>query len=359
MFVELTQPMIIAEIGINHDGHLSKAKELIHAAHACGASYAKFQSFQVDSLVSKTSPTPTYQLQRLNKTQYEILKSLEFTFAQQEELFSYAKSIGIPLFATPFDTASLKFLVEEMNVPLIKVSSGDIDNSYLLYLIGATELPTILSTGASTLKDIDYALTILEYGRKGGEVPKRLWSHSKMPRVDSLKREQICLLHCTSQYPAPFEDLNLNSITFLEKRYEIPIGLSDHSLGIEACIAAVALGAKVIEKHLTLDRDDQGPDHFASLNPSSFSDLVLSIRNIQKAIGKPTKRITNSEIKNKDLVRRSVYAARDILEGTIIEDSDLIMLRPQVIDSHPHEFWELIGTVAKRNFLKGENVRNI
>ena len=359
MFSGLTETMIIAEIGVNHDGILSKAKELIHAAHECGASLVKYQAFNVESLVGKDSPTPAYQSERLQKTQYEILKTLEFSYSQQEELFSYAQSIGVQLFATPFDLDALHFLVNIMKVPLIKISSGDINNSRLLYSVGSTRLPTILSTGASVTSDIDYALSILFLGRNQYPVPKDLESAVYMADYSSANWMMDGLLHCTSQYPAPFEDLNLNSIGFLSKAYKLPVGLSDHSLGIEACIAAVALGAKILEKHLTLDRKSRGPDHYASLDPHEFSQLVSSVRNIEKAMGEFEKRITPSELSNRNLIRRSVYAAQDITAGNRIDESDLVMLRPHVIDEHPHNYWSLVGSIAKRSFLKGEIVRNL
>jgi sialic acid synthase SpsE len=357
MFAELTETMIIAEIGVNHDGSLNKAKELISAARDCGASAVKFQSFKVESLVGENSPTPEYQLKQVQNSQYEILKKVEFSFSQQEELFAHAENIGIEIFATPFDLDSLSFLVNEMMVRVIKVSSGDIDNSPLLYSIGKTSLPTILSTGASELKDIDYALAVLNLGRQRESVPRDINTAINFSFDESSMGKMDCLLHCTSQYPAPFEDINLYSIPYLSKKYQIPIGLSDHSLGIDACVAAVALGAVVLEKHLTLNRFDKGPDHLASLDPVSFAQLVSSVRNVERAKGQASKCVMNSELQNRALIRRSVYAARDIEAGAIIEASDLVMLRPQVGNSHPHEYWELIGSTAARDFHKGENVR--
>ncbi len=302
--------LIIAEAGVNHNGNLNIAKKLIDVAANAKVDFIKFQTFKTKNLVSSKAKMADYQIKNTSSkhTQFEMLKKLELSFSDFQELISYSKSKKIGFLSSPFDIESIDYL-NKLEIDFIKIPSGEITNFPYLEKIASISKKVILSTGMSTLKEIESALDILT---------------SK-----NLKKKDITLLHCNTEYPTPFDDVNLKAMENLKNHFDIMVGYSDHTLGIEASIAAVALGACVVEKHITLDRKMEGPDHFASIEPNQLDGMVKSIRNIELAIsGSGIKAPTKSELKNKNIARKSIFTKCKIDKETIVEEKHLITLRP-------------------------------
>tara|TARA_B100001093_G_scaffold264942_1_gene253326 strand:+ start:2075 stop:3094 length:1020 start_codon:yes stop_codon:yes gene_type:complete len=302
--------LIIAEAGVNHNGNLNIAKKLIDVAANAKVDFIKFQTFKTKNLVSSKAKMADYQIKNTSSklTQFEMLKKLELSFSDFQELISYSKSKKIGFLSSPFDIESIDYL-NKLEIDFIKIPSGEITNFPYLEKIASISKKVILSTGMSTLKEIESALDILT---------------SK-----NLKKKDIILLHCNTEYPTPFDDVNLKAMENLKNHFDIMVGYSDHTLGIEASIAAVALGACVVEKHITLDRKMEGPDHFASIEPNQLDGMVKSIRNIELAIsGSGIKAPTKSELKNKNIARKSIFTKCKIDKETIVEEKHLITLRP-------------------------------
>tara|TARA_B100001057_G_scaffold261517_2_gene261745 strand:- start:108 stop:1127 length:1020 start_codon:yes stop_codon:yes gene_type:complete len=302
--------LIIAEAGVNHNGNLNIAKKLIDVAANAKVDFIKFQTFKTKNLVSSKAKMADYQIKNTSSkhTQFKMLKKLELSFSDFQELISYSKSKKIGFLSSPFDIESIDYL-NKLEIDFIKIPSGEITNFPYLEKIASISKKVILSTGMSTLKEIESALDILT---------------SK-----NLKKKDITLLHCNTEYPTPFDDVNLKAMENLKNHFDIMVGYSDHTLGIEASIAAVALGACVVEKHITLDRKMEGPDHFASIEPNQLDGMVKSIRNIELAIsGSGIKAPTKSELKNKNIARKSIFTKCKIDKETIVEEKHLITLRP-------------------------------
>ena len=300
---------VIAEIGINHDGCLQNAYKLIDAAVDAGCDCVKFQFFKTENLVSHQAAKAAYQNKGTSATesQFEMLKQLELSVESHMDLADYCRSRQIAYLATPFDLESLEHLIR-MNVTCIKIASGEITNYQLLHRIGELNRVVYLSTGMSDLGEVEDALQILmEAGTE---------------------RDRITVLHCNTEYPTPYEDVNLLSMNTIGNAFGVQVGYSDHTPGIEVSLAAVALGAIVIEKHFTIDRQMEGPDHQASLEPSELKALVSGIRHIEKALGNPIKAPSKSERKNISIARKSIHLARDLPQGHRIEISDLVFKRP-------------------------------
>ena len=325
--------LIIAEAGVNHNGSLDLAKELVDAAKTSGADVIKFQSFKADRLVIPGSQKANYQInKKSDETQLEMLRKLELNQDEQKELKNYCDQKDIEFLSSGFDLESLSFL-EQLNLKRYKIPSGEITNLPYLRMIGSKNKPTILSTGMSNMKEIELALEHLI--------------------ISGTKKENITILHCTTEYPAPFKDVNLRAMNTIKKKFNTNIGYSDHTLGIEISLAAVALGASVIEKHLTLDRDMQGPDHKASLEPKEFETLVRSSRNINISLGKKEKEISDSEIKNLNIVRKSIVARKDINKGELFSEDNLSTKRPGYGIS-PMKWDEIIGKISGKNYKKND-----
>ena len=323
---------IIAEAGVNHNGDISVARNLIDAAAISGADAVKFQTFIPENVISVFAEKADYQKESTgaDESQLEMIKKLYLSFDQFIILSEYAKQKGILFLSTPFDIDSLDFL-ETLDMPVIKVPSGEIINLPLLIAIAALQKPVILSTGMSTLEEIRFARNTL---LSGGA-------------------EKVSLLHCNTEYPTPFEDANLLAMNALKKEFGGEVGYSDHTLGIEAPIAAVALGASIIEKHFTLDKTMDGPDHACSLEPDELKSMVAAIRNIEIALGRRVKAPTESESKNISIARKSIVAARDILTGEEFTKHNLAIKRPGNGIS-PTKWFEVIGKTAKRDFIFDE-----
>lgn len=302
--------IIIAEAGVNHNGDIKLAKKLIDSAKDAGADYVKFQTFKADKLVSKEALKADYQVKNTggnNESQFEMLSKLELSIEDHYELISYCNDQGIKFFSTAFDLESLEFL-NTIGLQIFKVPSGEITNLPYLKKMASFGKPIILSTGMSTLSEVADALNVF-YN-------------------EGLKKSDLVVLHCNTEYPTPMEDVNLNAMDTMAKEFDIAVGYSDHTEGINVSIAAVAKGAVCIEKHFTLDRNMEGPDHKASLEPNELKQMVKSIRNIEKALGDGIKRPSFSETKNIKIARKSVFIARDLPAYHVLTEEDLIMMRP-------------------------------
>lgn len=350
---------IIAEAGVNHNGDIELAKELVLAASESGADFVKFQSFNTEDLVTPKASQAPYQTKNSNikESQHDMLKKLELSKESHFILKDKCESLGIGFLSTAFDLRSLNFLINELRFSTLKIPSGEITNGSLILQSALSGCDLIISTGMSNLQEVEDALGIVAYGysfpndnNPSKDKFKKAFNSSK---GKELLKKKVSLLHCTTSYPANFEDLNLNSIDTLAKKFNLPVGYSDHSKGIEASIAAVAKGAHIIEKHLTLDRKLVGPDHLASIEPSEFSKLVSSIRNIEISLGDGLKEPKKSELENKRVARKSIFASQDIKKGELITKEKLSIKRPE-IGLNPMMIWDLIGSKAKKDYKKNE-----
>ena len=328
--------IIIAEAGVNHNGDIKLAKQLIDVAADSGADYVKFQTFSADRIVAKSANKAEYQKQSSDssESQFEMLKRLELSVEMHLELIEHCEHRLIKFLSTGFDIQSVDLLVG-LGLNLIKIPSGEITNLPFLRYIGSLGLPVILSSGMSTMKEIADALLILEQ--------------------TGLPRAQITVLHCTTEYPTPMDEVNLRAMNSIRNTLGVAVGYSDHTLGIEVSVAAVALGASVIEKHFTIDRALPGPDHKASLEPDELFAMVKAIRNIEVALGSDVKEPTISEIKNIRIARKSILAGRKIEIGEILSASNLVIKRPGDGVSPMH--WDhLIGQIASRVYSPDEKI---
>jgi N,N'-diacetyllegionaminate synthase len=325
---------VIAEAGVNHNGDVALAKRLIDVAVDAGANAVKFQSFRAGDIVSIEAPKAAYQIASTgsNETQREMLERLELTRAGHEELRRHALDRGIIFCSTPFDLASVD-LLEELGVPFFKVASGELTHVPLLRRIAQTGKPVVVSTGMSELEEVESALGTL---RAAGA-------------------RDIALLHCVSEYPANSADANLRAMTTMRERFGTPVGYSDHTVGLEVAVAAVALGASILEKHLTLDRSMPGPDHRASIEPDEFHELVREVRSVESALGDGIKRPGKSEMANRAIIRRGVFAAVPIPKGTVLTSAMLSCKRPD--DGIPaSQFDAVVGRRARRDLDAGQKL---
>ena len=322
--------MIIAEVGVNHNGSMNTAKKMIRIASEAGADYVKFQTFKAESLLTKSANKAEYQKRSSNssESQFEMIKKYELSADQHKELMNYCNNHSIGFLSSPFDINSIH-LLSKLNVSYYKIPSGEITNLPYLREIASIGKPIIMSTGMSDLDEVKSALEIL---LKSG-----------------MLKEKITILHCNTEYPTPMEDVNLKSMLTIKKKLGVQVGYSDHTLGIEVPIAAVSLGATVIEKHFTLDRKLSGPDHSASLEPNELKSMIIAIRNIEKAMGNSEKTPTKSELKNLPVARKSIVAKRSIKKGEIFTEKNLTIKRPGLGIS-PMKWDEIIGKEAARDY---------
>lgn len=327
----MKRTLIIAEAGVNHNGDINLAKKLIDASVAAGVDYVKFQTFQASKLVSKDAQKASYQkvnMQDSDNSQLSMLKKLELTEEMHDEIISYCSLKGIKFLSTPFDLESI-ILLKNKGVKIGKIPSGEITNFPYLRAMAQAFPFIIISTGMANLNEIGDALRVLfRYGTK---------------------RENVTVLHCNTEYPTPMSDVNLLAMHTIAKEFNVSYGYSDHTLGIEVPIAAVALGATIIEKHFTLDKNMEGPDHKASLEPNELLSMVLAIRNIELALGNSTKVASSSEIANKDIIRKSIVAKIGIKSGELFSENNLTSKRPGTGIS-PMEWDNVIGKVAPKDF---------
>jgi N,N'-diacetyllegionaminate synthase len=328
--------LIIAEAGVNHNGDLRIAKKLISAAKEAGADAVKFQTFVAEKGISRHAEKAEYQKKNtpLFESQLEMVRKLELNRRAHEELISCCRENGIMFMSSPFDLDSVK-LLEDLGVAVIKVASGEIVNLPLLRAVGSLRRKVILSTGMSDMDETRRAIEVLSSAGTG--------------------LENITVLQCVTEYPAPAEDVNLNAMLTMKHELGVRVGFSDHTLGTEVAVAAVALGAVVIEKHLTLDRKMEGPDHKASLEPIGFAELVKQIRNVEAAMGNGIKMPANSELKNKPIARKTIVAACDIKKGERLSEVNMTVKRAGKGIS-PAEWDSTIGKTALRDFSRDEEI---
>ena len=333
----MVKTKIIAEIGVNHNGQLNLALEMIEAAAQSGADIVKFQTYSSENLVLKNISKTKYQKKNSNllETQYSMLKRLELSKKYYDDIIKTCKKNKVEFLSSAFDINSLKFLLG-LNIKRVKIPSGEITNLPYLEFINKLNLPIILSTGMSNLREITNATKILT--------------------KNSRNIKKITLLHCNSEYPTPMHDVNLLTMPELGRIFKTNFGYSDHTLGIEVPIAATALGASLIEKHFTLNRKLKGPDQQVSLTPKEFKEMVSKIRNIEKSLGSTNKKVTKSEYKNIKYVRKSIVANQDIKKGELFTYNKLIIKRPGTGIS-PMYWHKLLGKKAKRNFKKNELIK--
>jgi N,N'-diacetyllegionaminate synthase len=328
----MARVLIIAEAGVNHNGSIDLAVQLIDAAKASGADAVKFQTFRADRIATRSAEKATYQQRQAadGESQFEMLQRLELDAAAHRRLFDYCRKTAIQFLSSPFDIQSID-LLDTLEVPLLKIPSGEITNLPFLERIAAKGRPVILSTGMSTLGEVEEAVQVL---RAGGV-------------------SEITLLHCVTEYPAPYAEINLRAMQTLKSAFGLPVGYSDHTPGIEIAIAAVALGAEVIEKHFTLDRSLPGPDHSASLEPKEFKQMVAAIRNVESALGDGIKKPALCELPNIPVARKSVVAARALRAGQKLAAADLDIKRPGTGLS-PKLLTALVGRTLRTNIEPDE-----
>jgi N-acetylneuraminate synthase len=353
----MTHCVVIAEAGVNHNGDLKMALDLVDAAAAAGADVVKFQTFKASRLASAGAEKAAYQkrLTGADENQFEMLKRLELDDRMHRTLFDRCRERGIVFLSTAFDEGSLDELVV-LGIDRVKVPSGEITNGPLLLHAARTGLPVILSTGMSTLDDVEQALKVIAWGLVDKTRPPTAQGldetyHSE-PAQRALK-SAVTLLHCTTEYPTPFSDVNLLAMDTLRSRFGLPVGLSDHSEGILASIAAVARGASLIEKHFTLDRTLPGPDQAASLEVPELTAMIEGIRIVESALGRPEKVPAASEIKNIAIARKSLVAADHIRRGDLFSPANVTSKRPGTGRS-PMDYWSLMGTPAGRDYAPDE-----
>ena len=331
----MKKTLIIAEAGVNHNGSIDMAKQLIDAAAEAQVDYVKFQTFKADNIVTKTAKRASYQDTNTKNTdsQYEMLQKLELSEAMHHELITYCESKGVQFLSTAFDFESMDFL-KNLGIDLAKIPSGEITNLPYLKKIAQLFPKIVMSTGMADIHEIKEAYQVLVN--------------------NGAKQENITILHCNTEYPTPIEDVNLKAMLHIEEELGTPIGYSDHTLGIEVPIAAISLGAKVIEKHFTLDRNSPGPDHAASLEPDELKSMVNAIRNIEKAIGGDgIKATSESEAKNKTIARKSLVAAKSIKKGEYFTESNMMAKRPGTGIS-PMRWDEIMGQQALKDFNEND-----
>jgi N-acetylneuraminate synthase len=351
---------VVAEAGVNHNGSMEKAKNLIEVAAEAGADAVKFQTFQVEKLVSDDATKANYQQETTDteESQADMLRALELSPDQHHAIVEHCETHDIQFLSTPFDAQSARFLVEEFDVPRIKIGSGELTNGPLLLNIARLGRPVILSTGMGTLGEVEQALSVLAYG----------YTHDgSHPSLQNLQRafaseegqnalgENVTVLHCTTEYPAPVESVNLRAMNTLRQTFDLPVGLSDHTEGISVPIAAVARGAALVEKHFTLDRSLPGPDHAASLEPDELRDMVQGIRDAEAALGDSVKAPTEPEWKNRPVARKGLVATQPIEKGEKFTEENLGMKRPGDGLS-PMRYWSILGRKANKDYRSDDQI---
>jgi N-acetylneuraminate synthase len=350
---------IIAEAGVNHNGEEALAFQLVDAARSAGADIVKFQTFIARKLVTSDAKQCDYQVTNTGReeSQLEMLTRLELGFDVYQRLIEYCNKQGIEFLSTAFDSESLEFLVKKLRLTTLKIPSGEITNAPFVLEHARTGCDLIVSTGMATLAEVEAVLGVIAFGYTvDNTVPPSLDAFQNAYFSDAGQKrlkEKVTLLHCTTEYPAPMKDINLRAMDTMTHAFGLPVGYSDHSEGITVPIAAVARGATVIEKHFTLDKAMEGPDHKASIDPAELKAMVCGIRAVEEALGNGIKGPRPSEIANKTIVRKSIVAALPILAGQMFAEGNLEVKRPGH-GASPYQYWRLLGQVAKRAYNPGE-----
>lgn len=350
---------VIAEAGVNHNGSLECAKQLIDVAAKARADAVKFQTFRSESVISRFATKAQYQVVNTgnDESQLAMVRNLELSIEEHQILIAHAKDRGILFLSTPFDLESLHTLVDVFHLPQLKIASGEITNLPLLLAAGRAALPLIVSTGMATLAEVEQALAAVAFAcvnpADAQPTPQALTDAYISARGQALLRERVSLLHCTTEYPAPVSDVNLRAMDALRSAFGLPVGYSDHTRGIHVAVSAVALGATIIEKHFTLDRNMPGPDHPASLEPDELADMISNIREIEQAVGSGHKLPAPSELKNISVARKSLIAARDVKRGERFDAGSLTTKRPGSGIS-AMRYFEFLGRPASRDYAADE-----
>lgn len=359
--IEIENPMtlIIAEAGVNHNGNEKLAFELVNAAHQAGADIVKFQTFKASNLVTASAEQAEYQVTNTQKqeSQLTMLSRLELSYEVHHQLVSHCQSLGIEFLSTAFDSVSLDFLVNDLGLTRLKIPSGEITNAPLVLEHACTGCDLIVSTGMATLSEVEAVLGVIAFGYTAYDSlqPSKVAFQQAYASEAGQKalQQKVTILHCTTEYPAPIAEINLRAMNTLGETFGLPSGYSDHSEGITVPIAAVARGAVLIEKHFTLDKNMEGPDHKASLEPQELAAMVSGIRQIEVALGRGVKTPTVSEVKNKIVARKSLVAGKVIQAGERFNHENLAIKRPGNGMS-PYYFWELLGKPASQAYQVGE-----
>ena len=353
---------IIAEAGVNHNGSSKMAFQLIDSAVEAGADAVKFQTFKAENLVTKTADKAVYQKEITGgtETQFEMLKKLELPHDLHYELIEYCQKQKIEFLSTAFDLESLDFLVNNLKLKTLKIPSGEITNGQLLLAHAKTGRKLILSTGMATLGEIEEALGVLAFGLindKNLKPSKTAFQKSYFSTAgQKILKNKVTILHCTTEYPAPLNELNLNAIQTMRTAFGLQTGYSDHSEGITVPIAATAMGATMIEKHFTLDRTLPGPDHKASLEPGELKAMVEAIRTVEQSMGNGLKGPMRSELKNRPVARKSLIAAKEIKQGEKFTEENITVKRPGAGIS-PMEYWDMVGKIAQQRYSADEVIK--
>lgn len=351
--------LIIAEAGVNHNGDEALAFKLVDAAYEAGADVVKFQTFKAKNLVTESAQQADYQVNNTQKkeSQFAMLSRLELSYEVHHELVEYCQKLGIEFLSTAFDEESLAFLIKELKLTRLKIPSGEITNAPLVLAHARSGCDLIVSTGLASLAEVEAVLGVIAFGYvadKNRQPSLQAFSEAYASKEgQAALNSKVTLLHCTTEYPAPIDEINLRAMDTLSSSFGLPSGYSDHSEGIVVPIAAAARGAVLIEKHFTLDKEMEGPDHKASLDPAELTSMVKAVRQVEKALGKGVKVPTVSELKNKPVARKSLVAQKDINSGDMFTDSNVTVKRPGHGQS-PYEYWNVIGTKASRSYAAGD-----
>ncbi|MFC1672686.1 N-acetylneuraminate synthase [Pseudomonadota bacterium] len=351
---------IIAEAGVNHNGQLDLAFKLVDAAAGAGADAVKFQTFKTDKLAMGSAGMARYQKENtgVEEAQVDMLRRLELAPEDHTALIDHCAKRGIEFLSTPFDNDSAHFLCGDLALKTVKVPSGELTNAPYLYIIASYGADVILSTGMADMSEIRGALDVLAYGLLGGGVPQNFADVEGASLTDqgrAILAKKLTVLHCTTEYPAPLDTINLKAMDTLADAFGVQVGLSDHSEGIAVPIAAVARGAVLVEKHVTLDQSMEGPDHKASIEPDELAAMVKGIRDVEIALGTGDKTPFAQEIENRAIARKGLFCARDIDAGETFSVDDLIARRPEQ-GASPMRYWDLVGGQARRAYKEGEPV---
>lgn len=351
--------LIIAEAGVNHNGDAKLARDLVSSAHKAGADIVKFQTFKAKNIVTEKATQANYQKKNLGKeeSQLAMLQRLELSHELHYELVAYCNELGIEFLSTAFDDESLDFLVNDLGLKRLKLPSGEITNAPLVLKHAQTGCDLIVSTGMATMAEIESVLGVIAYGYLNPNAKQATRADFETAYASEsgqhVLREKVTVLHCTTEYPAPMEEINLNAMDTIANTFKLKVGYSDHSRGITIPVAAVAKGANIIEKHFTLDQDLEGPDHKASLEPDELAEMVAAIRNVEKALGDGVKRPTVSEVNNKNIARKSLVAVQPIKKGQVIKAEDIAVKRPGGGRS-PYDYWKIIGQQSRYDYQAGD-----
>lgn len=350
--------LIIAEAGVNHNGSDDLAFSLVDAAHQAGANIVKFQTFKAKNLVTENAQQAEYQVTNSGQkeSQYSMLKRLELSYETHHKLVKYCNDLGIEFLSTAFDSESLSFLVDDLGITRLKLPSGEITNAPLVLEHARTGCDLIVSTGMATLSEIEQVLSVIAFGyinSEGNPTEEALQAAYFSEKGKQLLKDKVTLLHCTTEYPAPFNDINLNAMDTMQDAFKLEVGYSDHSAGIVVPIAAVAKGAVLIEKHFTVDKSLPGPDHKASLDPIELKEMVDGIRIVEKILGDGIKGPRPSEVKNKAVARKSLVAATDIAAGESFNTENLGVKRPGN-GINPVKYWRYLDKLSSKNYKLGD-----